>query len=237
MKKIIILFITGFLFFSGNSLFADDFDDCFELERLKAKSDDLGAVEAAEQASQICKAKLGGTQNNNLADDSKKGVFASIGALSGSAIKGGYKFKNGRIHYTNHSVSLNDDGFKTVTAGILGFDYIANGGFMIGIGTGNATSPDAVEADLTSDTCYPDEFRKNYPTSTSATSFNIGWLQNKKGFQYGLYLFAVTFADPLLSNRLYCYYHNYNSEEPYHSYSVKTLQGFRGLKAEFAFVF
>ena len=205
MKKIIGLLIFGlFLLFSGNSLFADAFDDCFELERLKAKSDGLGAVESAEQASKICRAKLGGsqsqgntTQNNNLADDSKSGGFASIGVLSGVAIKGGYKFKNGRIHYTNHAAPLNDDDFKTVTAGILGFDYIANGGFMIGIGTGNATSPDAQEADFTN--CnISSSFNKNYSSSTSATSFNIGWLKNKKGFQYGLYLFAVTFADPLI---------------------------------------
>ena len=235
MKKIIGLLIFGlFLLFSGNSLFADAFDDCFELERLKAKSDGLGAVESAEQASKICRAKLGGsqsqgntTQNNNLADDSKSGGFASIGVLSGVAIKGGYKFKNGRIHYTNHAAPLNDDDFKTVTAGILGFDYIANGGFMIGIGTGNATSPDAQEADFTN--CnISSSFNKNYSSSTSATSFNIGWLKNKKGFQYGLYLFAVTFADPLLSKDSFC--NDYG-------YSVKTLQGFGGLKAEFGFVF
>ena len=236
MKKIIGLLIFGlFLLFSGNSLFADAFDDCFELERLKAKSDGLGAVESAEQASKICRAKLGGsqsqgntTQNNNLADDSKSGGFASIGVLSGVAIKGGYKFKNGRIHYTNHAAPLNDDDFKTITAGILGFDYIANGGFMIGIGTGNATSPDAREVDLTSNTCVPESFRKNYRSSTSASSFNIGWLQNKKGFQYGFYLFAVTFADPLLSENSFC-----DSS----GYSVKTLLGFGGLKAEFGFVF
>ena len=36
MKKIIVLLMmVGSLFISGNSLFADDFDDCFELERLK----------------------------------------------------------------------------------------------------------------------------------------------------------------------------------------------------------
>ena len=235
MKKIIVLLMmVGSLFISGNSLFADAFDDCFELERLKAKSDGLGAVAAAEQANKVCKAKLGGsqsqgntTQNNNLADDSKSGGFASIGVLSGVAIKGGYKFKNGRIHYTNHAAPLNDDDFKTVTAGILGFDYIANGGFMIGIGTGNATSPDAQEADFTN--CnISSSFNKNYSSSTSATSFNIGWLKNKKGFQYGLYLFAVTFADPLLSKDSFC--NDYG-------YSVKTLQGFGGLKAEFGFVF
>ena len=86
--------MVGSLFISGNSLFADAFDDCFEIERLKAKSDGLGAVESAEQASKVCKAKLGGTQsqvnttqNNNLADDSK-----SKYVLSGVAIKGGYKF-------------------------------------------------------------------------------------------------------------------------------------------------
>ena len=236
MKKIIVLLMmVGSLFISGNSLFADAFDDCFEIERLKAKSDGLGAVESAEQASKVCKAKLGETQsqgnttqNNNLADDSKSsGGFASIGVLSGVAIKGGYKFKNARIHYTNHAAPLNDDDFKTVTAGILGFDYIANGGFMIGIGTGNATSPDAQAADFTN--CnISSSFNKNYSSSTSATSFNIGWLQNKKGFQYGLYLFAVTFADPLLSKDSFC---NDNG------FSVKTLQGFGGLKAEFGFVF
>ncbi len=64
MKKIIVSVVCGFLFLSGNSLFAQsNFDDCFEIERLKAKSDGLGAVEAAEQASKVCKAKLGGTQN------------------------------------------------------------------------------------------------------------------------------------------------------------------------------
>ena len=192
MKKIIVLLMmVGSLFISGNSLFADAFDDCFELERLKAKSDGLGAVAAAEQANKVCKAKLGGsqsqgntTQNNNLADDSKSGGFASIGVLSGVAIKGGYKFKNGRIHYTNHAAPLNDDDFKTVTAGILGFDYIANGGFMIGIGTGNATSPDAQEADFTN--CnISSSFNKNYSSSTSATSFNIGWLKIKKDFNMG----------------------------------------------------
>ena len=217
MKKIIVLLMmVGSLFISGNSLFADAFDDCFELERLKAKSDGLGAVAAAEQANKVCKAKLGGsqsqgntTQNNNLADDSKSGGFASIGVLSGVAIKGGYKFKNGRIHYTNHAAPLNDDDFKTVTAGILGFDYIANGGFMIGIGTGNATSPDAQEADFTN--CnISSSFNKNYSSSTSATSFNIGWLKNKKGFQYGLYLFAVTFADPLLSKDSFCNDYGYS---------------------------
>ena len=129
MKKIIVLLmmVDYPCFISGNSLFADAFDDCFEIERLKAKSDGLGAVESAEQASKVCKAKLGEiqgqvntTQNNNLADDSKSsGGFASIGVLSGVAIKGGYKFKNARIHYTNHAASLNDDDFKTVTAGIL----------------------------------------------------------------------------------------------------------------------
>ena len=235
MKKIIVLLMmVGSLFISGNSLFADAFDDCFEIERLKAKSDGLGAVESAEQASKVCKAKLGGTQsqgnttqNNNLADDSKSGGFASVGVLSGVAIKGGYKLKNARIHYTNHAAPLNDDDFKTVTAGILGFDYIANGGFMIGIGTGNATSPDAQAADFTN--CnISSSFNKNYSSSTSATSFNIGWLQNKKGFQYGFYLFAVTFADPLLSKDSFC---NDNG------FSVKTLQGFGGLKAEFGFVF
>ena len=60
MKKIIGLLIFGlFLLFSSNSLFADAYDDCFEIERIKAKSDGLGAVASAEQAGKICRAKLG----------------------------------------------------------------------------------------------------------------------------------------------------------------------------------
>ena len=99
MKKIIALLIVGFLFFSGNSLFADAYDDCFEIERLKAKSDGLGAVEAAELASKFCRAKLGGTQsqtsqNSAIKSNTQKreGVFVSaVPVFSGQSIS--YKNK------------------------------------------------------------------------------------------------------------------------------------------------
>ena len=111
MKKIIALFIVGFLFFSGNSLFADAYDDCFEIERLKAKSDGLGAVEAAELASKFCRAKLGGTQsqtsqNSAIKSNTQKreGVFVSaVPVFSGQSIS----YKN-KLTYSEDSVSLYD---------------------------------------------------------------------------------------------------------------------------------
>ncbi len=90
MKKIIVLVVCGFLFLSGNSLFAQiNFDDCFEIERLKAKSDGLGSVESADQASKVCKLKLGiesqvntaqtpSVQNNTI---NKTGGFIGISPL------------------------------------------------------------------------------------------------------------------------------------------------------------
>ena len=62
MKKTLLslCLIFGIAFFISASLFAQDaFDDCFEIERLKAKSDGLGAVASAEQASKICSLKFG----------------------------------------------------------------------------------------------------------------------------------------------------------------------------------
>ena len=183
--------MVGSLFISGNSLFADTFDDCFELERLRAKSDGLGAVEAAEQASQICKAKLGGTQrqtntsqNNNLADDSKKGVFASfnlaVDITTGSTIKGGYKFNNARVYYENVNLTttIGRCDFKG-TYSIYGADYIANSGFLIGVGYGEGTLKQTVEG-------YEGTHRLD-EISGPASAFKIGYLSNKKkGFQWGV---------------------------------------------------
>ena len=62
MKKTLLslCLIFGIAFFISASLFAQDaFDDCFEIEKLKAKSDGLGAVESAEQASKVCSLKFG----------------------------------------------------------------------------------------------------------------------------------------------------------------------------------
>ena len=62
MKKTLLslCLIFGIAFFISANLFAQDaFDDCFEIERLKAKSDGLGAVASAEQASKVCSLKFG----------------------------------------------------------------------------------------------------------------------------------------------------------------------------------
>ena len=71
MKKTLLslCLIFGIAFFISASLFAQDaFDDCFEIERLKAKSDGLGAVASAEQASKICSLKFGNAKKRDDAD-------------------------------------------------------------------------------------------------------------------------------------------------------------------------
>ena len=71
MKKTLLslCLIFGIAFFISASLFAQDaFDDCFEIERLKAKSDGLGAVESAEQASKVCSLKFGDVKKRDDAD-------------------------------------------------------------------------------------------------------------------------------------------------------------------------
>ena len=63
MKKIILLFVVGFLFFSVKSLVADEISDCLELEQLKAQREEIPYREAVEIALKICsiKANLGWT--------------------------------------------------------------------------------------------------------------------------------------------------------------------------------
>ena len=108
MKKIIGLLIFGlFLLFSSNSLFADAYDDCFEIERIKAKSDGLGAVASAEQAGKICRAKLGetqsqgnttqdsATQNNTVGKDG--GLFVSVAPVFWGTITEEYRSSNGNF--------------------------------------------------------------------------------------------------------------------------------------------
>ena len=63
MKKIILLFVVGFLLFSVKSLVADEISDCLELEQLKAQREEIPYREAVEIALKICsiKANLGWT--------------------------------------------------------------------------------------------------------------------------------------------------------------------------------
>ena len=49
------LLVLGFLFFSGNSLFAQsDFESCLEIERLKAKNEGASFSESREHAKDFC---------------------------------------------------------------------------------------------------------------------------------------------------------------------------------------
>ena len=75
MKKTLLslCLIFGIAFFISASLFAQDaFDDCFEIERLKAKSDGLGAVASAEQASKVCSLKFGDAKKTDTPESFPK---------------------------------------------------------------------------------------------------------------------------------------------------------------------
>ena len=72
MKKLLYTLLFGFsLFvFQGENLFADNFSDCLDLERLKAKSDGATSGESVDQAERICKLKF---NKANRKSSSKKG--------------------------------------------------------------------------------------------------------------------------------------------------------------------
>ena len=75
MKKLLFMLLFGaFIFvFQGVNLFADDFSECLDLERLKAKSDGVTAKESVDQAERICKLKF---NKANSKSSSKKGFTA-----------------------------------------------------------------------------------------------------------------------------------------------------------------
>ncbi len=72
MKKLICVLLFGAFIFmlQGITLFADDFSNCVNLERLRAKSDGADDKKAIDQAEKICKVKFnrntsrGGSENN-----------------------------------------------------------------------------------------------------------------------------------------------------------------------------
>ena len=74
MKKIIYILLFGFFIFifQGTTLLADDFSDCLDLERLKAKSDGATAKESIDQAEKICKLKFNRDSNTDKEKKRKK---------------------------------------------------------------------------------------------------------------------------------------------------------------------
>ena len=66
MKKIILFVCVSCLFILSNIYAQDDFDDCFEVERLKAKSEGANTEDSINQAKEICNIKL------NTGDDASE---------------------------------------------------------------------------------------------------------------------------------------------------------------------
>ena len=87
---------------------------------------------------------------------------------TGTAPRVGYKFKNAQIHLSAYSFSADD---TTIAINIIGADYIANNGFLIGYGLGSGSV----------DGCSG--------CSGSGGALNIGYKNIKsKGFTWGVHL-------------------------------------------------
>ena len=64
MKKILLLYIVfGIALYSSANLYAqDNFEDCFNIERVKAKDEGATSREAIDFAEEICKLKFDETK-------------------------------------------------------------------------------------------------------------------------------------------------------------------------------
>ena len=84
MKKIIYILLFGFFIFifQGTTLLADDFSDCLDLERLKAKSDGATAKESIDQAEKICKLKFNRDSNTDKEKKKKETKAETTGSAS-----------------------------------------------------------------------------------------------------------------------------------------------------------
>ena len=72
------LLVLGFLFFSGNSLFAQsDFESCLEIERLKAKNEGASFSESREHAKDSCNLQFE-EKKEALSSEKQSGFFISI---------------------------------------------------------------------------------------------------------------------------------------------------------------
>lgn len=69
MKKILLLFFVSFII-GSTSLFADDFSDCFDIERLKAKREGASSHEAIKEAELICIVKKKNNTSNKVTENS-----------------------------------------------------------------------------------------------------------------------------------------------------------------------
>ncbi len=73
MKKILLLYIVfGIVLYSSANLYAqDNFEDCFNIERVKAKDEGANSREAIDLAEKICKIKFDETKQNS-GDETKQ---------------------------------------------------------------------------------------------------------------------------------------------------------------------
>ena len=207
MKKIILLLVCGVLFFSGNSLLAQDntadilettFEDCFNTEKQKAQNKGVRFKKAVKEARIICNLKF------------KKQVrfFISGGLTSGTAIKLGVNFNHNENYnsnfrfYINHANYTNfinnfpssffaDDVREEYTFTSLGADYIYRG-WTMGANFGKATFENI---DSHQGISYP------IVTKNSSSIFlgaDIGYIFfHRKNFNLGIHYFYNYFLKPI----------------------------------------
>ncbi len=86
MKKIVLflILILGFFLFALSSLLAqkNSFDDCFEVERLKAESEGANAEESINQAKEICNLKFNQEDNDATENSAEENLEVLISSDS-----------------------------------------------------------------------------------------------------------------------------------------------------------
>jgi hypothetical protein len=205
LKKV---FLAGFIIFlcSISNIFGQSlFDDCLELERIKAKEEGIGYESAINLATKICLERRNkksartfntsssngfisvnlfpiATLTNSNSFNSRLSATADIIAQSntgnGYNFKLGYKFSNVRVYYSPSSFS---SGSATYSIEGLGIDYLAGNGFFMGLGFGSGS---VVESTPTCENC-----------DGTANIFNIGYLSNSDSqFHWGVNISSSSFS-------------------------------------------
>ena len=204
-------FTIGFLLFfscSASLLAQQSYEECIEIERLKAKNDGANFSESFEYAKEICgnKNQQNSTSTNtiNKIDNNftnNEGFFVSLSVLpiaslsttvkvgdittraeedgSGLSPKIGYKLKNAQIHFSIYNFTADDFRYAFI---ITGVDYINDNGFLAGIGLGSGSV-------VTNGTRCA-----NCPGPASA--INIGYKNIKsKGLTWGVHIASAGFTE------------------------------------------
>ena len=107
MKKILLLYIVfGIVLYSSANLYAqDNFEDCFNIERVKAKDEGANSREAIDLAEKICKIKFDETKQNS-GDETKQNSGTVTDSFSIDIFTGNKNIKDLDISLSTYGILL-----------------------------------------------------------------------------------------------------------------------------------